>query len=360
LGKGAIIAYEIVDLIRLMGKLDIDAERWTTLNGLLDAALDLPPSARSQWLDALDTQYDGIKSRLRELLSGAERQQTDRLRTLPKFESVWTEDEVQPDEDAERPGNTVGIYRLLRQLGRGGMGAVWLAERSDGIMNRPIALKFPRGVWRCAALAERMSREREILATLNHPNIARLYDAGFADGQPYLALEYVQGCRIDEYCKQKQLNLRARLHLFLQVANAVAHAHAQLVVHRDLKPPNILVTDDGQVRLLDFGIAKLLEQDNAIETELTQLGDRALTPDYASPEQISGEPISIGSDVYSLGVVLYELLTDMQPYRLLRKSRAALEEPILHADPVKPSEAAECPFRKTLRGDLDAIVLKAL
>src|SRR5262249_15165882 len=163
----------------------------------------------------------------------------------------------------------------------------------------------------------RMSREREILATLTHPNIARLYDAGVsAEGRPFLAIEYVEGRSIDEYCRDRQLDTHARVKLFAQVAHAVAYAHAQLVVHRDLKPANVLVTSEGQVRLLDFGIAKLLARQQATETRLTELSGRALTPDYASPEQIRGEPLSIASDVYSLGVILYELLTGKRPYKL--------------------------------------------
>jgi serine/threonine-protein kinase len=261
-----------------------------------------------------------------------------------------------------REGASVGPYRLLRLLGEGGMGSVWLAERADGLVSRPIALKLPRGTWQQGPLALRMAREREILATLDHPHIARLYDAGLTpEGQPYLALEYVEGVRIDTYCRDQRLDPRARLALFIQVAGAVAHAHAKLVVHRDLKPQNILVTADGQARLLDFGIAKLLEQGAAQETELTRMGGRALTPAYASPEQLTGAPIGVASDVYSLGVVLYELLTDARPYPVDGRSGATLEQAVLHTDVARPSDvAADGAFRKTLRGDLDTIVLKAL
>jgi serine/threonine-protein kinase len=243
------------------------------------------------------------------------------------------------------------------------MGTVWLAERNDGLFHRPVALKLPQGSWRRgSALAERMAREREILATFNHPNIARLYDAGItSDGQPYLALEYVEGCSIDEFVAKSRPDLRRLLALFLEVTDAVADAHSHLVVHRDLKPSNILVTADEHVRLLDFGIAKLLEEDEAGETELTQQWGRALTPDYASPEQIGGAPIGTASDVYSLGVVLYELLTGVRPYRLKRDSRGALEDAILQTDPARPSDVAGTrAMRTALRGDLDWIVLKAM
>jgi serine/threonine protein kinase len=310
-----------------MSRLDIDLKAWGALSAMLDEAIDLPASHF--------------------------------LRTMPKLDAAG-EDEA--DACAERINDLVGPYRLIRKLAEGGMGAVWLAERCDGMVQRPVALKLPHGTWQREALAERLAREREILATLNHSNIARLYDAGLtADGRPYLALEYVDGCHIDEHCDRNQLDLRARLRLFLQVAGAVASAHSRLVVHRDLKPSNILVTDDGQVKLLDFGIAKLLEQSVAQETELTQISGRALTPDYASPEQIAGEPIGTASDVYSLGVLLYKLLTGSQPYKLRRNSRVALEDAIMQAEPTLPSEAAANRSQlKMLRGDLDTIVLQAL
>jgi serine/threonine-protein kinase len=207
-----------------------------------------------------------------------------------------------------------------------------------------------------------MAREREILASLNHAHIARLYDAGIgSDGQPYLAMEYIEGQPIDAYCQTRGLDTRGRLRLFLQVAQAVAHAHAQLVVHRDLKPSNILVTDAGEARLLDFGIAKLLEDGEARETELTRLSGRALTLAYASPEQVSGAPLGVASDVYSLGVVLFQLLTGSLPYQPARDSVGAAEEAVLNAVPPRPSEIAEDPAaRRTLRGDLDTVVLKAL
>jgi eukaryotic-like serine/threonine-protein kinase len=343
-----------------MAKLEIDEATWAALNSLLDRALDLAPAERLRWIDALEVQYDALKPRLRDLLSGDHVLRTSRLLdTIPKLPDVADEEEASPSTAA---GDLVGPYRLLRELGTGGMATVWLAERHDGLIPRPVALKLPRHFWRSAALRERLTRERDILAGLTHPNIARLYDAGItADGQPYLALEYVEGWRLDEFVRKSGLDVRRRVLLFLQVADAVAYAHAQLVVHRDLKPSNILVTADGRVRLLDFGIAKLLDQGEAHETELTERSGRALTPDYASPEQIAGLPIGTVSDVYSLGVVLYELLTGQPPYRLTRASRGALEDAILHVDPAKPSDAAEERSTKaSLRGDLDWIVLKAM
>src|SRR5262245_48189385 len=342
-----------------MLKFEIDADTWSALNDLLDRALDLAPTERIPWIDALGPEYEALKPRLRDLIArDADLRASQFLGTIPKLPDRADEEEGPPPA----LGDIVGPYRLIRELGAGGMGTVWLSERHDGLIPRPVALKLPRGCWRTAALAERLTREREILATLNHPNIARLYDAGIAaGGQPYLALEYVEGRRIDEFVWERNLDARPLLTLFLQVTDAVAHAHAQLVVHRDLKPSNILVTAGGDVRLLDFGIAKLLEQGEARETELTEQSGRALTPDYASPEQIAGTPIGTASDVYSLGVVLYELLTRVRPYRLKRDARGALEDAILETDPAKPSDVAvQRSMRNALRGDLDWIVLKAM
>ncbi len=343
-----------------MAKFEIDETTWAALNGLLDRALDLVPAERMGWIDALGAEYDALKPRLRDLLANDVALRTSQLLdTLPKLSDVPDEEDGSP---AAGEGDLVGPYRLRHELGAGGMATVWLAERHDGLIPRPVALKLPRGYWRRAAHGERLARERDILATLTHPNIARLYDAGItAAGQPYLALEYVEGGRIDEFVREAGLDVRQRLALFLQVTDAVAYAHFQLVVHRDLKPSNILVTTGGQVRLLDFGIARLLEEGEARETPLTEQSGRALTPDYASPEQIAGAPIGTASDVYSLGVVLYELLTGHRPYRLARDSRGALEEAILQVDPAKPSDVAEeSSTRKALRGDLDWIVLKAM
>ena len=264
--------------------------------------------------------------------------------------------------DDDREGAVVGAYRLLRRIGAGGMGTVWLAERADGLLQREVALKLPRGAWLRADLVARMERERDILSTLEHPNIARLYDAGVtAGGRPYLALEYVDGRSIDEYRAAEALDVRARVRLFLQVVQAVAYAHGRLVVHRDLKPSNILVTRDGQVRLLDFGIAKLLNDRNDGPSGVTEIAGRPHTPEYASPEQISGEPLGTASDVYSLGVVLYELLAGTRPYKTRRRSSGTLQKAILETDPAPPSTATtNAAERRTVRGDLDTIVLKTL
>lgn len=336
---------------------DLSPAQWLHLRRLLDTALDLGPQERLAWLDALAGPDAEHAPRLRALLQHAGSPEAERLLwTLPKIE---TGEFAAAVPEGERQ---VGPYRLLRQIGEGGMASVWLAERTDLLQGRRVALKLPHGPWRGAAWAARLAREREILATLTHPNIARLYDAGIADdGQPYLVIEHVEGQSIDVHCRDRGLGVADRLRLFLQVARAVAHAHAKLVVHRDLKPSNILVTANGEVRLLDFGIAKLLEHGGRQHVALTQQGAPALTLQYASPEQVAGQVIGTASDVYSLGVVLHELLTGQQPYRLSRRSRAALEEAILAADPLRPSDTVtQRQQQRALRGDLDAIVLKAL
>ena len=203
-----------------------------------------------------------------------------------------------------------GPYKLLNRIGHGGMSEVWLAERTDGFLKRPVALKLPYTGAHASHFAERLYREKDILASLVHPGIARLYDAGIVEGgRPFLALEFVEGLNLSAYCDEHALPIKNRLALFLQVLSAVQYAHSHLVIHRDLKPSNILVTSAAEIKLLDFGIAKLMTQGEALETELTQLGGRALTLSYASPEQIAGQPVTIASDVFSLGLILFELLS---------------------------------------------------
>ncbi|MGO8968856.1 MAG: protein kinase domain-containing protein [Myxococcaceae bacterium] len=337
------------------------AERMSRLGRLLDEVLALEAAQRPVWFDTLGGEDAELRPVVEQLLSqAAALEAADFLGTLPKLTltGLGAEPALTP---AHSPGDAIGPYWLERELGRGGMATVWLAERLDRMLKRKVALKLPhQGVAR-EQLAQRLERERDILSSLEHPNIARLYDAGVAeDGQPFLALEYVEGVPIDGYAHEHALDLRQRLNLFLQVARAVAYAHARLVLHRDLKPSNILVTRDGQVRLLDFGVAKLLADGAAHETELTQLGGRALTPDYASPEQIRGEPLTTASDTYSLGVVFYELVCERRPYKLTRSSMGALEEAILAADPVRPSRAAPSGLAPGLAGDVDTIILKML
>ncbi len=334
-------------------------EDWLRLNELLGQVLAVEPADRAAWLAALPPETGSLRDLMRELLT--EPVPADDPPADPLSDSVAR---VAADALAamrrERPGDRVGPWRLERLLAEGGMGDVWLAARADGVVQRTVALKLPRTEWVDRGLSQRITRERAILARLQHPHIAVLYDAGVgADGRPYLALEYVQGVPIHVWCRGREL--RVVLRLFVQLARAVAHAHAQLVIHRDLKPSNVLVTADGTPKLLDFGISKMLEGDvlAADETELTRESGRRLTLAYAAPEQVLGQPVGVACDVYALGVMLFELLTGQRPYA--HTAGRALEDEILRGELRRPSDvASERSRAKALRGDIDAIVLSAL
>lgn len=335
---------------------------WPQLNELLDEALSLPAPERMSWLHSLPVEHASLKNTLARLLDlRAQAETGDFLGTLPKLDGSPGPMGAQFEAGAPHADGEVGPYRLIRELGAGGMGSVWLAERADGSLKRHVALKLPHHVW-AADLASRMARERDILASMEHPNIARLYDAGVdALGRPWLALEFVDGKPIDVHCRERGLSIQERVALLIQVCEAVAYAHARLIVHRDLKPSNVLVTTAGAVKLLDFGIARLLEGERADTTALTQANGRVLTPDYASPEQIRGEPLGTASDVYSLGVLAYELLAGTRPYRLGRGNAAELDAAVARASIASASSrAASTTDSRALRGDLDAIVSQAL
>lgn len=262
-------------------------------------------------------------------------------------------------EDENLTGRQLGPYRLTGEIGHGGMGTVYLAERVDGTYQGQVAVKAVRRGMDTEELLRRFRTERQILASLNHPNIARLLDGGaLPDGRPYLVMEYVEGRRIDRYCDDEGLNTAERIRLFLQVCDAVSFAHQRLVVHRDIKPPNILVDASGRPKLLDFGIAKLLAPDE--DAPATETFVRPMTPEYASPEQIRGQAVTTATDVYALGVVLYELLTGQRPHSAKERTMEALLEAIRKTDPMRPSAAAPTEMRRRLRGDLDVIVLTAL
>ena len=345
-------------------------EDMVILSGLLEQMLDLPAESRAAWVAGLADTHARLMPALRHILAQQARIETnDFLGTLPKFSDQAP---AMPESASVREGDAVGPYTLIREIGRGGMSTVWQAMRTDGSMKRVVALKLPHTGLRGVELANRLARERDILAALTHPSIARLYDAGVStSGQPYLAMEYVEGIPLTRYCDEKRLPVRERAAVFLQVLSAVHFAHTQLVIHRDLKPSNILVTPEGRAILLDFGIAKLLVEGQAQETELTQHGGRVMTPSYASPEQITGQSVGTASDTYSLGVLLFEILTGELPYRPKRDSRGALEDAIIGDEPQRPSQclreaaaaarhATPKKLRSLLAGDLDTIVLKAL
>jgi serine/threonine protein kinase len=285
--------------------------------------------------------------------------------------------------EAGLAGRQIGAYTLVSHIGTGGMGAVWLAERSDGRFERRAAVKFLNLAIAGRTGAERFKREGSIVGRLAHPHIAELIDAGVSvEGQPYLVLEHVEGEHIDEYCDRERLDVEARIRLFLDVLDAIAHAHSNLIVHRDLKPSNVLVRKDGQVKLLDFGIAKLLEEEGqaAAATLLTQQGGGALTPAYAAPEQVTAGAITTATDVYALGVLLYILLTGQHPAGLDLRSHARLVKAIVDTEPLRASDVVASTkselgdiksnaakrsttpekLQRRLRGDIDTIVAKAL
>ena len=352
-----------------------DAERWNRLSPRLDELLDLEPGRRQERLDALRAEDPALAAELASLVADAE--QAEQARFL-----AGTAAPPPPDAAATLAGQRIGAYVLESAIGQGGTGTVWRARRADGRFEGAVAFKLlhPSLVGRTGAL--RFEREGKVLARLTHPNIAHLLDAGITPGgQPYLVLELVDGERIDRHCDDARRDVAERVALFRVVLQAVAHAHRHLVIHRDIKPGNILVDREGHVKLLDFGIAKLLQADGADADELTRDGMRALTPDYAAPEQLRGEEVSTATDVYALGVLLYQLLTGRHPTTSAQASpaqalRATLEiEPgrlstaVTRVDEAHP-EAIEriaqargtspARLQRQLGGDLENIVAKAL
>jgi tetratricopeptide (TPR) repeat protein/tRNA A-37 threonylcarbamoyl transferase component Bud32 len=352
----------------------MDLNRWQRVEQVLDMALTSEPE---QWPAILDETCSADPELRREVEALLRRAATAQhfLETPPGAVAEAVIAEAREAATGERnEGRRIGAYRIVREIGRGGMSRVFLAERADGQFTQQVALKLLRPGLDSEIDHERFRAERQILASLNHPNIARLLDGGVTDdGLPYLVLEHVDGVPIDRYCRDRMLPVRERLALFLTVTDAVQYAHRNLVVHRDLKPSNILVTGDGTVKLLDFGLAKLLQAD-AVEPapRTTRVGHRWMTPEYAAPEQIRSEPITTLTDVYQLGAVLYELLAGHLPFAA--GNLHELETAVLSAEPEPPSSAAArdgssaagrrqtdlLALRRELRGDLDAIVLKAL
>jgi Tol biopolymer transport system component/serine/threonine protein kinase len=336
-------------------------DRWKRIEELLDALLDLPPGERRAFLERECPDDPALRSEVREILEAGEQPAALLDRPVARVSAVVSE--VSGDTQVPMP-ERVGPYRIERVIGEGGMGTVFLAHRDDGQFDQRVALKLVRrGLHLDSRIVRRFREERQILAALSHPGIARLLDGGIAeDGLPFFAMEYVEGEPITTYCDNRSLGIEERLALFARVCDALAHAHAKQIVHRDIKPSNILVTPDGHPRLLDFGIAKLLDSDpDARGTVVTRRSERLLTPEYASPEQIRGEPVGIAADVYCLGVLLYELLTGQRPFRREERTPHELERAVLEEDPTRPSEAVRRePLRRQLRGDLDAIVLTAM
>ena len=363
-------------------------DEWPQIEALLNAALELAPSERRKFLDEVGTRAPELRREVESMLVCEEQTSGFLLAPAIAFSADFF---AATDGGDARAGQTVGRYRILREVGRGGMGAVFLAERADGEFQQQVALKIIRQTITDSQLERHFKRERQILASLNHPNIARLLDGGVsADGEPFFVMEYVEGEPLLEFAERNNLDIEQRLRLFLKVCAAVAYAHRNLIVHRDLKPSNILVTRDGEPKLLDFGLARILD-DSILSDAPTQTATafRALTPAYASPEQIRGQQVTTASDTYSLGVVLYELLTGARPYNFKTNQLADIIRTVNETSPARPSAVVSRPAlngretakrngqraigdgRKTvppisirnpqaLKGDLDNIALMAL
>lgn len=361
----------------------MNSENWQKVEELLNAALEIEPQERRKFLAEIGT--EDLRREVESLLVGESEAEKFLASPVVAFSANFFDDDDTPDALINQ---TIGNYKIVGELGRGGMGAVYLGERIDGKFEQNVAVKLLKRELNTADIRRRFARERQILAALAHPNIARLLDAGTTeDGLPYLVMEYVEGVPIDEFCDIQNLDLNERLELFRTVCEAVAFAHRNLIVHRDLKPSNILVNKDGAPKLLDFGISKLLTPEFEAESAhtVTKLG--AMTPEYASPEQLRGESVTTATDVYSLGAILYELLTAHRPFELKKHSAEEIIRAVCETEPTAPSAALNAErgmrnaeskpgekitnqnkqktvphsgFRIPRSGDLDNIVLKAL
>lgn len=357
-------------------------EQFKKVNRIFQQALELPIHHRASYVEGASGSDQEVRSHVEAMLT-SDTEDDNFLDTPPTDSLAKLFAEDQP------PPRRIGNYEIIRELGRGGMGAVYLASRADDQFRKQVAIKIVLRDRENAAVLERFRRERQILANLDHPNIAQLHDGGATpEGVPYLVMEYVEGRPIDEYCDSNRLNTSARLRLFRTVCAAVSHAHQNLIVHRDLKPGNILVKKDGTVKLLDFGIAKLLASNNSLQSlDKTATGMRMLTPEFASPEQVKGDAVTTATDVYQLGIVLFNLLTGHHPF--LYKTRAAIVHMLVNEDPDAPSvavtrlieeeflegektvvrspemvsgprEGTVAKLKQRLQGDIDAILMRAL
>jgi len=352
----------------------LNPEQWQIITPYLNQALDMEEGQLQEWLARFQAENPMLAEQLIALL---------REHSVLKEAGFLEQNIAAATPSPGLAGQSVGPYKLIRQIGQGGMGSVWLAERSDGRFDRRVAVKFVNLALLGRGGEKRFKREGSILGRLSHPHIAELVDAGVSlSGTPYLVLEFVEGERIDSYCDQRKLDVEARVRLFLEVTAAVAHAHSNLIVHRDLKPSNVLVSAQGQVKLLDFGIAKLLEgtEQEGAATLLTALAGQAMTPEYAAPEQVKGEPVTAATDVYALGVLLFVLLTGRHPAGEKLRAPADLVKAIVEIEPRRMSDAVipgeeggqtatpgaaqrgttPDKLRRLLRGDLDTIVARAL
>lgn len=351
-----------------MAELDeITAGQWRKIKEIFASVVDVEPEARSEFLRRACGDDAKLKREVESLLAAHEEASS----FIEK--NVFDLNLTAGANGASLIGKQFGHYRILREIGRGGMGMVFLAERDDGEFRRKVAVKIVRQSFSDEVLENRFRRERQILASLNHPNVARLFDGGVTpEGLPYLVMEYVEGETLTDFAENRDLSIEQRLRLFLKICSAVAYAHRNLIVHRDIKPSNIIVNEDGEPKLLDFGLAKILD-DNLADGDQTKTAFRAFTPSYASPEQILGKNITTASDVFSLGVVLYELLTNQKPFHYENKSFEEILQIVDSTEAPKPSRTQALEFntdgkkhgrtvasKELLGGDLDNIVLTAL
>ena len=355
-------------------------ERWQQVKQVLATALELDPVERVSYLDRSYATDASLRGDIAPLLASEERLKDQFLDGTDLAAAAAAV--ISPDENFW-VGRRVGPYKVVEQIGSGGMGEVYRAFRADDQYRKVVALKFVRAGQYSNDVFARFKNERQILAGLDHPNLAKLLDGGTSEeGMPYFVMELIDGQPITEYCNEHDLSIRERLKLFLQVCAGVHYAHQRLIIHRDIKPGNILVTADGIPKLLDFGIAKIVESGDAGSPDATLTSFRVLTPRYASPEQIKGEAMTIATDVYSLGVVMYELLTGRSPYELVNGSTQEFVQEVCERELPKPSlavlrlqevlqgnlqnesrafrEISHEKLSRQLRGDIDNIVLMAL
>ncbi|HEY0460828.1 MAG TPA: serine/threonine-protein kinase [Pyrinomonadaceae bacterium] len=351
----------------------LEAEKWNKAKEIFQAALVLPAAEREEFVERESNDDRIIKREVETLLEAF-----DEAGTFIVAPVASLADFVESAQTASIVGRQIGAYQILREIGRGGMGAVYLAQRADREFQKKVALKLIKRGFDTDEIVRHFRNERQILANLEHPNIARLLDGGATeDGLPFLVMEYVEGVKLTHFCDENNLEIVARLELFLAVCAAVSHAHRNLIVHRDLKPSNILVTNEGIPKLLDFGIAKLLTPTADFATGQTATNFNVMTPEYASPEQVRGESVTTATDVYSLGVILFELLTGLRPYQFETRSQEEIVRTICEFETIRPSSAISRNLKKKsesakptskfgfrssnfLRGDLDNIILMAM
>ncbi|WP_445665695.1 tetratricopeptide repeat protein [Fodinibius sp. AD559] len=362
----------------------MDQQQWKKINNIVDTALDLSGKERQTYIQEECKGNEQLKQQVTGLIASIEQSDTENFledfEDYPRHLAREISEQQSHKNTSSLIGTTIGSYKLIELIGHGGMGSVFLAERADKAYTQKVALKLMRRGMDTPSNIARFKRERQILANLNHPNIARLLDGGITnEGLPYLVMEFVEGKPLLEYCDQHRLDINERLKLFRSVCEAVQHAHNNAVIHRDLKPSNIMVTPDGAVKVLDFGIAKLLEpEDPGTKLFETQTGARILTLGYAAPEQVENQAITTKTDIYTLGILLYELFTGVHPFDMGEKDFTEIEDLIRHKLPSKPSAKFQDldPVKQrenarlrnisgdnlinTLQGDLDAIILKTL